>query len=150
MPLMAYFWKVGATLLALLLVVDFCLPKPPTIEKAALSQHTIRIYSDAKWPERVDFDTRSPAIVASAPATTIAEAASASDPIGPSTFVDKPTVANALALLPRQQSPRPDAVERKRPRKTQRAAIKPQRHLPPQMALAARQGQFDWFRSPYW
>jgi len=30
MPLLAYFWKIGAALLALLFGADFCVPKAPS------------------------------------------------------------------------------------------------------------------------
>ena len=35
MPLAAYFWKVGAVLLALLFVADYWLPRAPTVDQAA-------------------------------------------------------------------------------------------------------------------
>jgi hypothetical protein len=37
MPLLAYFWKVGAALLALLFVADFCPPKAPVAERKRVS-----------------------------------------------------------------------------------------------------------------
>lgn len=68
MPLLGYFWKVGAALLALLFVADVLLSKAPVIENAAVDRPAIRIQSDRKWPERVVFDTHSPVIAGAAPA----------------------------------------------------------------------------------
>ncbi|MHC2378505.1 hypothetical protein ACVIHA_002880 [Bradyrhizobium liaoningense] len=73
MPLLAYFWKVGAALLALLFVADFCLPKAAVTEKTAVEQPAILIHSDRKWPERVVLDTTMRAIVAIASTPSITE-----------------------------------------------------------------------------
>ena len=82
MPLMRYFVFVGGALLALLLIVNACLPGLPGTEAvrstAATTDHAvIRIRSDRKWPERVVFDTSHPVTVAAAPAAppVVAEAA---------------------------------------------------------------------------
>ncbi len=68
MPVVRYFLFVGTALLALLFIVDACLPQLP-VESAntantasnATDLSVIRIHSDRKWPERVEFDTRLPA-----------------------------------------------------------------------------------------
>ena len=64
MPLLRYFVFVGASLLALLFISDAYLPKLPVedVTSAAADLPMIRIQSDRKWPERVVFDTRIPAI----------------------------------------------------------------------------------------
>src|SRR6476659_8536483 len=116
MPLLAYFWKVGAALLALLFVADLCLPKAPLAEQTIVDRPAIRIHSDRKWPERVILDTSLPARGAAAP--QIAPAEAASPPGGtepPIVRADVPTAANALAMARTDQLPR-DAVDRKRPR----------------------------------
>ena len=150
MPLLAYLWKVGAALLLLLFVADYCLPRSPISEQALADRPTIRIHSDRKWPERIVFDTRSPTIVAAAPAVKLPDVAMSSDvtelPVG---RVDNPTVANALAMLPRPDMRPPESIDRKRQPKISSVAARPRRHVKPQMLLAARQGQFTWlgFRS---
>lgn len=157
MPLLAYFWKVGAVLLALLFVADFYLPKAAvTDEKTAVDQPAIRIHSDRirihsdrKWPERVVLDTTLPAIVAIASAPSITETASLVPAIAPVIRAETPALANALAMARSDLPPR-EAVERKRLRKTQHVATRSKRHGAPRMVLAARQPQFGWFGYRYW
>ena len=150
MPLLAYFWKVGAALLALLFVADFYLPKAAvTDEKTAVDQPAIRIHSDRKWPERVVLDTTLPAIVAIASAPSITETAPLVPAIAPVIRAEAPALANALAMARSDLPPR-EAVERKRLRKTQHVATRSKRHGAPRMVLAARQPQFGWFGYRYW
>ncbi|MHB0769162.1 hypothetical protein [Bradyrhizobium sp. 1.29L] len=146
---MAYFWKVGAALLALLFVADFCLPKADVTEKTAVDQPAIRIHSDRKWPERVVLDTTMPAIVAIASAPSIAEPASLVPATAPVIRAETPALANALAMA-RSDSPPREAVERKRQRMTQHVATRSKRHGAPRMILAARQPQFGWPGYRYW
>ena len=68
MPLVKYFAYVGAALLALIFVVGKAFPTPPTDQVAnaavaASDTPMIRIHTDRKWPERVEFDTSAPTIV---------------------------------------------------------------------------------------
>ncbi|OAF18035.1 MULTISPECIES: hypothetical protein [Bradyrhizobium] len=140
MPLAAYFWKIGALLLALLFVADFCLPRAPTVRDAAADRPTIRIHSEQKLPERVVLDT-SAAPVVSNTATAIAAA-----PIAPPVVrAETSAAANALAMLPRP----PESVDRKRQRKPQHVATRPKRHVKPQMDPWARP-QFAWFGFRPW
>jgi hypothetical protein len=69
MPVARYFFFVGLALLALLFGVDAYLPKSPANDStnvadanAATYLSAIRIRSDRKWPERVEFDTSQPTI----------------------------------------------------------------------------------------
>ena len=150
MPLLAYFWKIGAALLALLFLADFCLPKAPIAEKTAADRPAIRVHSDRKWPERVILDTSMPVIVAAAPEVPVARAATALDRAEPPMMrAGTPRAANALAMA-RTDSPPRDSVDRKRSRKIQHIAARPKRQPPPQMLLAARQGHFGWFGYRYW
>lgn len=78
MPLMRYFVFVGGSLLALLWIVNACLPAAP-VTQATRSGTTadlsvIRIHSDRKWPERVVFDTAQPTISAPVAAPVMAAA----------------------------------------------------------------------------
>jgi hypothetical protein len=150
MPLLAYFWRVGAALLALLFAADFCLPKAMVVRDDTIDRPTIRIHSDRKWPERLMLDTSQPVIIAAAPDIASVQASAFVDRAEPPvTRTETAAVADALAMARTDQLPR-EAVDRKRPRKTQRIAMRSKRHAPPQMLLAARQGQFPWFGYRYW
>jgi hypothetical protein len=138
MPLAAYFWKVGAVLLALLFVADYWLPRAPTVDQAAVDRPAILIHSDRKWPESIVFDTQSPVIVAAAP---VAEA---------TVTVAQSPAANSFAMLPKPDTRPPETVDRKRQRKMLHVAARPRRNVQPQMLLAARQGQFGWFGFRTW
>ena len=150
MPLAAYFWKVGAVLVALLFVADYWLPRAPTVDQAAADRPAIRIHSDRKWPERLVFDTRSSVIVAAKPVAQANEVATSSDVAEPpATVAQSPAVANSFAMLPKDIRP-PETVDRRRQRKMLHVAARPRRNVQPQMLLAARQGQFGWFGSRTW
>jgi hypothetical protein len=81
MPIGRYFAFMGSVLLALLLVADFYLPKPPALEPARREAQVsgIRIASAAKLPELIVFDTTQPTIVPP-PAPVMAAAATAAPP----------------------------------------------------------------------
>ena len=150
MPLLAYFWKVGAALLALLFAADFCLPKATVVRDDTRDRPTIRIHSDRKLPERVVLDTSQPVTIAVPPDTASAQASAFVDRTEPPvTRTETPAVADALAMARTDQLPR-EAADCKRPRRTQHVAMRSKRHAPPQMLLAARQGQFPWFGYRYW
>ena len=76
MPLARYFFGVGGTLLALLLVVNAYAPAPvvASAEVADAYKPVVRIHSTQKLPERIVMDTSiptfvpPPAVVAQAPA----------------------------------------------------------------------------------
>lgn len=77
MPLMRYFVFVGGALLALMLIVNACLPALPMAQnsQATADLSVIRIHSDQKWPDRVVFDTTHPTVTpAPAPAAVVAAA----------------------------------------------------------------------------
>jgi hypothetical protein len=114
MPLMRYFTVVGGVLLALLLVVNACLPALPVTQasrSAATDLSVIRIHSDTKWPERVVFDTTRPTITP-APVTVVAEAPPA--PGKAAATSSKGAVREAFAQLPAN----PGRLEPKRKRKS--------------------------------
>jgi hypothetical protein len=114
MPLLAYFWKVGAALLALLFMADFWLSDATIALKASVDRPTIRIQSDRKWPERVILDTSVPTIVAAMPETARVETATSTAQAEPPLIrTETPVIANALAMVPTDQPAR-EAVDRKR------------------------------------
>jgi hypothetical protein len=61
MPLLQYFGWVGSFLLAALLAVNWCSSVPmeaaPRSDLPLNQKINIRIHTDHKWPERVEFDT---------------------------------------------------------------------------------------------
>ena len=64
MPIGRYFMFVGATLAALLLLADWCLPTPPAMfaKQLVIDRSIIRIKSARKWPEKVVLETSQPTI----------------------------------------------------------------------------------------
>jgi len=63
-PIARYFMFVGATLAALLLISDWCLPTPPAMfaKQLVIDRSIIRIKSAHKWPEKIVLDTSQPTI----------------------------------------------------------------------------------------
>jgi hypothetical protein len=110
MPLMRYFVFVGGALLALLLIVNACLPALPVAEglssNAAVDRSVIRIHSDRKWPERVVFDTSRPTITP-VPASVAAVAQAPSPPKSATAEPLKGRVREAYAQLRPNPSPEP-------------------------------------------
>jgi hypothetical protein len=73
MPIIRYFVCVGLLLTALLFAADRYLPASvDQAQSAHLDKTIIRIRSARSLPEKILFDTRSPAIVAPAPVTEAA------------------------------------------------------------------------------
>ena len=66
MPVAKYFVLIGSALSALLLIVSWYFPAPPAIfadRPEIIATAAIRIKSERKWPERIQFDTSQPTIV---------------------------------------------------------------------------------------
>jgi hypothetical protein len=64
-PVARYFVLIGSALAALLLIVSWYCPEPPPIfadRPQIITAAAIRIKSERKWPEKVEFDTSQPAI----------------------------------------------------------------------------------------
>jgi len=68
-PLGRYFLVVGGMLLALLLVAGWYLPDPPPlpIYGGPIDSAILHIRSEHKWPQRLQFDTSTPAILPPSP-----------------------------------------------------------------------------------
>jgi hypothetical protein len=79
-PLGRYFLFVGGVLLALLLVTGWYLPSPPPMSNygAPIDEAILRVRSAHKWPQRLQFDTTTPAILP--PAHPIVAARPTEDP----------------------------------------------------------------------
>jgi len=156
MPLARYFFFVGGVLLALLFVIDATLPKLPVADRIATADSpVIRIHSDRKWPERVVFDTRVPAIT---PATVVALAAKPAVP-APAPVADasaKARVMDAFAQLEPAQLPlsEPKQLAPAAPKKPE-AKPQPKRKVAksrvgPPVILVAQQPRFGFFASNIW
>lgn len=115
MPLARYFLFVGATLLALLFILDAYMPSPAVVASAAapdIGRPMVRIHSSQKLPERIVIDTSIPTIV---PAPTV--------------------VADAPA-----KSPALDALAQVVPSELQKSDLKkPEPKMPPKRRVARRQ-----------
>jgi hypothetical protein len=151
MPLLRYFVFVGASLLALLFISDAYLPKLPVedVTSAAADLPMIRIQSDRKWPERVVFDTRIPAInpaqtEAAVPASTTVADVSA-----------KARVREAFAQLqPQLQPSEPKQLQPSVPKMPAPAVPRKRKiakkHLAPPAVLVAQQQPFGFFTNNAW
>jgi hypothetical protein len=143
MPLARYFVYVGGVLLALLFIADACLPKSPVPVRTSAVLPVIRIHSDRKWPERVVFDTRLPAVnpapIANAPASVPALATVADVPA-------KTQVREAFAQLQPSDAPQLQQSKLKKPVPApQRKRKIARKRMGPPMILVARQSSYGWF-----
>jgi hypothetical protein len=147
LPLAQYFLRVGGVLLALLLALDAYLPKLPVADRAQADLLVIRIHSDRKWPERVVFDTRPPAIIPAHVARSepgLAPAETAGD------VSAKARGREALAQMQpsdiRQLQPATSIKREPRPQHKSRIARK---YTPPHYT-SAPQWQFGWYGQGLW
>jgi hypothetical protein len=151
MPLVRYFFFVGAALLALLFVVDVYVPNSPPVERttATANLSIIRIHSDRKWPERIVLDSAFP--TAAAMTTRMTEAA-APAPVNVAEASAKPDVRQAFAQLP------PSSPNQLQPADPRRLEPKPQRkrkivarsYTGPPTMLVAQQPRFGLFGNAIW
>src|SRR5579859_5009509 len=120
MPLVRYFFCVGAVLLTLLFVADAYLPKSPPEQRttATADLSVIRIHSDRKWPERVVFDGVFPTVTPTPPRTITASVPS------PTHVAEVSPKAVAPEVYAQLSSSNPDQV---RPADSRKAEPKPQR-----------------------
>jgi hypothetical protein len=98
-PLARYFVFVGSALAALLLIVGWYCPEPPAIltdRPQVITTAAIRIKSERKWPEKIEFDTRQPTIVP--PVDEVSPVAAPPAPPPPEDTAGKPSL-QALAQL---------------------------------------------------
>ena len=111
MPLFRYFVVVAGVLLVMLAVANWCFPAPPLEpgSETPIDRSTLRIHSERKWPQKVEFDTTMhPFIAATAPA-----------------------VATAMPAPPRPQKPPLDALAQAKPaeKPAEPQATKPKPHV---------------------
>jgi hypothetical protein len=118
-PVAKYFVFVGSALAALLLIVSWCFSEPPPIfadRPQIIASAAIRIKSERKWPEKIEFDTSQPTLVP--PAGEVLSLAASPAPLPPEETTGKPRL-EALAQL------NPDT----RLSATQRQAVQTKRRL---------------------
>jgi hypothetical protein len=145
MPLARYFLFVGAALLALLFAVGAFLPSLPVADKTetVADLPVIRIHTDRKWPERVVFDTRVPAMAAAASVVTAKTDASAA-------VADTSTKTPVLDAFAQLTPSEPKQIEPSPPKKPQppphhKRKIVKSRIGPPPTVLVAQQPRFGFF-----
>jgi hypothetical protein len=102
MSLWRYFAFTGSTLLALLFLADWYLPKSSAEPaRAGVDKTVIRIHSSRQWPEAIVFDTNRPTVT---PGPVAADAAPVETPMA-----EKPP-REAFAQLAPTPSARPAAA----------------------------------------
>jgi hypothetical protein len=162
MPLLRYFLFVGTALLALLFVVDAYLPKLPVVDGAANANtaanavtglSVIRIHSDRKWPERVEFDTSRPAVTA-APVRTAEATATGVDGAAPVRMRDafaqlQTSAQQTSAQLQTSEAKKPEPkLLPKRRIVASRTVVKS--HVGPPTILVAQQPRLSFFANTIW
>jgi hypothetical protein len=98
-PVARYFVLIGSALAALLLMVGWVCPAPPGIltdRPQIIMTPAIRIKSERKWPEKIEFDTSQPTIVP--PAGVVSSVAEPPAPLPPEETTGNPRL-EALAQL---------------------------------------------------
>jgi hypothetical protein len=145
MPLARYFIWVGGVLLALLLIVDLCLPKLPVIATDTMRLPPIRIHSNQKWPERVVFDTSLQTTIPSRPEETTAII----DDQAPNIVVPSKAWDAFAQAVPKRtnQMQRPERTDEKKHHRQRKIAKRPSARP---ALFAARQPQFGWFGMRFW
>jgi hypothetical protein len=149
MPLARYFCYVGAALLVLLFAVNAFLPSLPVADttETVADLPVIRIQSDRKWPERVVFDTRVPAM---APVVTAKTDALRPASAAVADASAKTRVLDAFAQLtpsePKQIEP--SAQKKPQPPPQHKRKIAKSRIRPPTV-LFAQQPRFGFFANNF-
>jgi hypothetical protein len=140
MPVLRYFLFVGAALLALIFVVGQAFPTPPADELASAASDApmIRIHSDRKWPDRVEFDTNAPTIFP-VPAQTASNGAPAQAANTPANV----TLRDAFAQFTPPEVKKPEA----KPLPKRKVA---KRRVPPPPMQVAQRPQFGLFANNIW
>ena len=117
MPVARYFVLIGSALAALLLIVSWYCPAPPAIfadRPQIIATAAIRIKSERKWPEKIEFDTSRPTIVP--PADAVSSVAGPPAPLPPEEATGKSGIEALAQLSPdtRLSGTRHRAVQVKR------------------------------------
>jgi hypothetical protein len=147
MLLAQYFSCVGGVLLALLLILDACLPKLPVLDRPPANLPVIRIHSDRKWPERVVYDTNRPTIVPPSMASSEVSVQA------PKMITDTSAGARKwevfAMLLPSGGQSQASVTRMREPKLRHQSKIVRKRSPAPRVARA-RHLQFGWFGEYLW
>lgn len=86
MPVLRYFAYVGCLLVALLFAADWYWPGESKLSAQQASaespvEQTIRIQSERRWPDKIEFDTTQPTIIPSPTPVIISSPAPAAAPV---------------------------------------------------------------------
>jgi hypothetical protein len=92
-PFLRYLLFVGGALVALLFAVGWIWPSAPSalVQQASTEspvEHSIRIRSERRWPDKIDFDTAQPTIVPPAPVVVEAPPAPAAPVVAENSVLD--------------------------------------------------------------
>jgi hypothetical protein len=144
MPVARYFLYVGTVLLALLVIVDACLPKLPVGKTTDAHTPVIRIYSERKWPERIVFDT-------STPMQPVAAAANL-DHVSPAEQTVAVTPGRAREALAQLQTTDVIQMQASRPKKpdAHRQQKIAKGHFARPRLRIPRSSQYAWFGGRMW
>jgi len=132
-PLVRYFVVVAGILLAMLAAANWYVPSPPPLpnQAAEIDKTTLRIRSEHKWPQKIEFDTAmDPFIAASAPKTVATAAPVAAAPR------EEP----ALDALAQAKPPEPEITKPKSKMRTARRAPR----SAPRVVVAANPATPGW------
>jgi hypothetical protein len=137
-PLVRYFVVVTGVLLAMLAVVNWSLPSPPPppSQEAEIDKSTLRIRSERKWPQKIEFDTAMHPFIAPS-ALSIATAETAVRP-------EKPPLDALAEAKPADKPSEPQATK---PKPHVRMAHRTPRSAPRMMVAAnppSQQWSFGW------
>src|SRR5581483_8496528 len=145
MPLARYFLWTGGTLLALLFVLDACLPKLPAAGKTNSDLLVIRIHSDRKWPEPIVYDTNLPTVAAATVASAEAVAATAAT-------TDDSAEARVREAFAKLQASSADKLQPSAPKglaTTQPKRRVAKKYVAPRLRLVERP-QFGFYGRRFW
>lgn len=142
MPVAKYFVFIGSALAALLLIVSWCFSEPPPIfadRPQIIASAAIRIKSERKWPEKIEFDTSQPTIAP--PAGDVSTIAGSPAPLPPSEEAAGKPGLEALAQL--NPDTRLSATQRQAAQTRRRLARSSRSNRVAKVAVANRLARLD-------
>lgn len=133
-PLVRYFVVVACVLLAMLAVANWSLPNPPPLpsQETEVDKSTLRIRSERKWPQKIEFDTAMDPFIAPSAPPAVATAA----PAAAAATREKPAL-NALAQA------KPPELEITKPKSKMRTVRRASRSAP-RVVVAANPTAPGW------
>jgi hypothetical protein len=125
-PVGRYFLYVGGVLVALLFVVGWYLPGPTPMASfgGRIDSATLRVRSEHKWPERMQFDTAAPSRLPPSP-PSVAETASEDPKLEAHAEIRSPEKPAVAKPKPRVQASRRHRQPQGQPQDGVRFAVNP-------------------------